>query len=76
MYLHVSVVYVCVCVYAYTHVCIYLWLFRYIIGTYVIHCHDTDSVIVPGYYVRKYVHNYYALKAYLEGLTIKNDIVL
>ena len=29
-----------------------------------------------GYYVRKYVHNYYALKAYLEGLTLKNEAIL
>ncbi|CAH1263256.1 SPATA17 [Branchiostoma lanceolatum] len=28
-----------------------------------------------GYYVRKYVHNYYARKRYLEGLQIKNQIV-
>ncbi|XP_018118095.1 spermatogenesis-associated protein 17 isoform X2 [Xenopus laevis] len=28
-----------------------------------------------GYFVRKYVHNYYALKRYLEGVTIKNNIV-
>ncbi|XP_029114602.1 spermatogenesis-associated protein 17 isoform X1 [Scleropages formosus] len=28
-----------------------------------------------GYYVRKYIHNYYALKRYLEGLTIKNEQV-
>ncbi|KAG1972599.1 spermatogenesis-associated protein 17 [Pimephales promelas] len=26
-----------------------------------------------GYYVRKYVHNYYARKRYLEGLTRKNE---
>lgn len=29
-----------------------------------------------GYYVRKYIHNYYALKAYLEGLVVKNAVVL
>lgn len=26
-----------------------------------------------GYYTRKYIHNYYARKAYLHGLTLKND---
>ncbi|XP_065904258.1 spermatogenesis-associated protein 17-like [Dysidea avara] len=29
-----------------------------------------------GHYVRKYVHNYYALKAYLEGLALKNEAIL
>ena len=29
-----------------------------------------------GYYVRKYVHNYYALKAYLEGLALKNEAII
>lgn len=28
-----------------------------------------------GYYVRKYVHNYYARKRYLQALAIKNQIV-
>ena len=28
-----------------------------------------------GYYVRKYVFNYYAQKSYLEGLKRKNEIV-
>ncbi|KAK6489654.1 spermatogenesis-associated protein 17 isoform X2, partial [Huso huso] len=27
-------------------------------------------------YVRKYVHNYYALKEYMEGLTMTNEIVM
>ena len=28
-----------------------------------------------GYYTRKYIHNYYSRKQYLEGLVIKNEIV-
>ncbi|XP_052010178.1 spermatogenesis-associated protein 17 [Xyrauchen texanus] len=28
-----------------------------------------------GYYVRKYVHNYYARKRYLEGVARKNDLI-
>ncbi|XP_070577450.1 spermatogenesis-associated protein 17-like [Ptychodera flava] len=28
-----------------------------------------------GYYTRKYIHNYYSRKQYLEGLMIKNSIV-
>ena len=28
-----------------------------------------------GYYVRKYVFNYYAYKKYMEGLAKKNEIV-
>ncbi|KAM4602924.1 spermatogenesis-associated protein 17 [Polymixia lowei] len=28
-----------------------------------------------GYYVRKYIHNYYARKSYLEGLAMKNKLV-
>ncbi|KAM8947734.1 spermatogenesis-associated protein 17 [Pelodytes ibericus] len=28
-----------------------------------------------GYYTRKYVHNYYALKKYLDALALKNNIV-
>ncbi|XP_051503098.1 spermatogenesis-associated protein 17-like [Myxocyprinus asiaticus] len=28
-----------------------------------------------GYYVRKYVHNYYARKRYLEGVAKKNDLI-
>uniref|UniRef100_S4RRA7 Spermatogenesis associated 17 n=1 Tax=Petromyzon marinus TaxID=7757 RepID=S4RRA7_PETMA len=28
-----------------------------------------------GYYVRKYVHNYYALRNYLDGLAIKHEII-
>ena len=28
-----------------------------------------------GYYVRRYVHNYYAQKAYLEALERKNEII-
>ena len=68
MYTHITIIYV----HDY-YMCIYSWLLRYIIN---VHCHDADSVIVTGYYVRKYIRNYYALKAYLEGLTIKNDVVL
>ncbi|NXV31546.1 SPT17 protein, partial [Rissa tridactyla] len=28
-----------------------------------------------GYYVRKYIHNYYALKKYLEAISVNNEIV-
>ncbi|NXN09289.1 SPT17 protein, partial [Indicator maculatus] len=28
-----------------------------------------------GYYVRKYIHNYYALKKYLEALSLNNEVV-
>ncbi|XP_010189134.1 PREDICTED: spermatogenesis-associated protein 17, partial [Mesitornis unicolor] len=28
-----------------------------------------------GYYVRKYIHNYYALKKYLRAISVKNEIV-
>lgn len=28
-----------------------------------------------GYYIRKYVFNYYSRKRYLEALQIKNEIV-
>ncbi|KAF0043357.1 hypothetical protein F2P81_004694, partial [Scophthalmus maximus] len=28
-----------------------------------------------GFFVRKYVHNFYARKRYLEGLSIKNELV-
>uniref|UniRef100_A0A8C4XBS0 Spermatogenesis associated 17 n=1 Tax=Erpetoichthys calabaricus TaxID=27687 RepID=A0A8C4XBS0_ERPCA len=28
-----------------------------------------------SYYVRKYIHNYYAIKSYLKGLTVKNAII-
>ncbi|XP_072031080.1 spermatogenesis-associated protein 17-like [Amphiura filiformis] len=28
-----------------------------------------------GYYTRKYIHNYYSRKQYLEGLVVKNEIV-
>ncbi|XP_002739260.1 spermatogenesis-associated protein 17-like [Saccoglossus kowalevskii] len=28
-----------------------------------------------GYYTRKYVHNYYSRKQYLEGLMVKNEII-
>ncbi|NXL85891.1 SPT17 protein, partial [Alectura lathami] len=28
-----------------------------------------------GYYVRKYTHNYYALKKYLEAISVNNEIV-
>ena len=28
-----------------------------------------------GYYVRKYIYNYYSRKRYLEGVVIKNEVV-
>lgn len=28
-----------------------------------------------GFYVRKYIHNFYARKNYLEGVVIKNELV-
>ena len=28
-----------------------------------------------GYYVRRYVHNYYAQKAYLDALVTKNKMI-
>lgn len=39
-----------------------------------LHLHQIQKMW-RGYYVRRYVHNYYAQKAYLEALERKNEII-
>ena len=36
---------------------------------------ETFFLFNVGYYVRKYIYNYYSRKRYLEGIVIKNEVV-
>lgn len=41
------------------------WIFIYLLVLF----------LLIGYYIRKYVYNYYSRKKYLEGVVTKNEIV-